>query len=144
MYQANGKWDKKDIFFAELNNFSSSLHDTFEDAEKMCDKAEQSGFNGEGKIFPLATWVTFQLDDYSKHYCPFCLNKLPVNGSHWDCCDEYEADDCLPKYFPLTEAKMLEIRIGNIKQANKIRNKAIRESKTRQAEYEKRLELLTN
>lgn len=44
----------------------------------------------------------------------------------------------------LTEKQLLEIRIENIKLENKQRREEIRESKKRKAEYEKRLELLTN
>jgi hypothetical protein len=142
MYQANGSWDRVEVFFGELNNFSAQLFETLELAENACGKLVSHGLNAKKKIFPLATWVTFQLDDYSKHYCPFCLNLLPKNGSHWNSCDEYEADNCLPKYFPMTELQMLEYRLANIRSNNIERKKKIKQSEGLADVYQKRICLI--
>ena len=38
-------------------NMSTDLHFTYEEAGVVCQLLKRHGFGGEGKIFPLSTWV---------------------------------------------------------------------------------------
>ena len=139
MYKANAKW-------GEFPNteYTSRLSDTYDGAIALCNEIKENERNSKSPLTLTATWITLSLDDYSHLYCPYCLERLPKNGSHWNSCFEYEASDCYPEYFPLTEKQMLNERINNINQANKKRNQLIRDSKKQKAEYEERLKLLNS
>lgn len=55
--------------------------------------------------------------DYSKLYCPRCLKPLPANGSHWDSCREYEADDAGPDELPLIKLEAYRKRVEQLDMA---------------------------
>jgi hypothetical protein len=38
--------------------FSEDTHDTREQAQSVCDMLQREGLGGEGKVFPIQTWVT--------------------------------------------------------------------------------------
>jgi hypothetical protein len=38
--------------------FSTDRHETKEQAEAVCTSLERDGLGGEGKVFPLKTWVS--------------------------------------------------------------------------------------
>ena len=56
--------------------------------------------------------------------------------------DEYEANNCLPKYFPMTEVQMLEYRLANIRSNNIERKKKIKQSEGLADVYQKRIDLI--
>ena len=39
-------------------------HETFEQAQSVCLIMKREGFGGERKIFPIATWVEFEGEQY--------------------------------------------------------------------------------
>ena len=57
-YQSNAEWPEgvyKDSFGI---NVSSDTHSTRDTAVSVCKRLEKEGFGGEGKHFPIRTWVS--------------------------------------------------------------------------------------
>jgi hypothetical protein len=47
--------------YHENSETTSDEHDTREQAQAVCDMLEREGFGGEGKMFPVKTWVEKKL-----------------------------------------------------------------------------------
>ena len=55
-YQSNAQWPKGQYPFG--NDVSTDKHLSYQSAECVCAGLEKEGWGGEGKIFPIKTWVT--------------------------------------------------------------------------------------
>lgn len=55
-YQSNATWPKGT--FDSQNNQTKDTHDTKEHAQSVCSMLHKYGAGGNGKSFPLKTWVT--------------------------------------------------------------------------------------
>lgn len=55
-YTSNAKWPRMDAYLGNAD-VTSDEHDTKEQAQAVCDILEREGFGGEGKMFPVKTWV---------------------------------------------------------------------------------------
>jgi hypothetical protein len=58
-YTSNAEWPKT-VSLGNTDNTSSDTHDTHEQAQAVCDWLNLKGFGGNGKVFPLRTWVGYQ------------------------------------------------------------------------------------
>ena len=56
-YTSNAKWPRMDAYIGN-SDVTSDEHDTKEQAQAVCDILEREGFGGEGKMFPVKTWVS--------------------------------------------------------------------------------------
>ena len=54
-YISVAQWPPGTLHFS--NDISTDKHNTQEQAEVVCKMLEEDGFGGEGKIFPVQTWV---------------------------------------------------------------------------------------
>lgn len=57
MFTSNAKWPKEVSVSGDGRNVSTDQHHTKKGAQAVCDALERNGFGGEGKIFPIETWV---------------------------------------------------------------------------------------
>lgn len=59
-YQSNALWAAAEALCVSPygDNISTDTHDTFEQAIGVCKGLERHGFGGDGKVFPLRTWVS--------------------------------------------------------------------------------------
>ena len=55
MWKSNAEWPEVPGLYVK---FSDDKHDTEEQAEAVCKMLRERGFGGDGKIFPVRTWVT--------------------------------------------------------------------------------------
>jgi hypothetical protein len=55
-YKSIAEWDYS-ICIDEGNEFTIDFHETEEQAQAVCKMLERDGYGGEGKIFPIETWV---------------------------------------------------------------------------------------
>lgn len=55
-YVSNAKWSDE-VSTGTLDNVSKDYHRTEEQAENVCRMLKKRGLGGEGKIFPIKTWV---------------------------------------------------------------------------------------
>ena len=56
-YISNARWPRGTV--AGYDDYiSTDYHETFQQAEKVCEMLEDEGFGGDGKIFPVETWVS--------------------------------------------------------------------------------------
>ena len=62
MITSNAQWPKGTI--AGGNDITSDEHLTVGAANAACERLERKGFGGEGKIFPLNTWVEVPYPTY--------------------------------------------------------------------------------
>ena len=54
-FQSHANWTEGTV--PSLEDHTEDGHDTFEAAESVCKMLKRIGFGGEGKVFPIATWV---------------------------------------------------------------------------------------
>ena len=64
-YQSNAEWPAGTITGKE-SQISTDTHSTRQAAESVCRMLERDGFGGEGKIFPLRTWVSDLIGPWSE------------------------------------------------------------------------------
>lgn len=58
MFISHAQWDL-DVYFGMCGDgITTDTHETKERAQGVCDGLEKYGFGGEGKDFPIKTWVT--------------------------------------------------------------------------------------
>lgn len=55
-YTSNAKWPRMDAEYSN-SEMTSDEHDSYEQAKAVCDMLDRDGFGGEGKMFPVKTWV---------------------------------------------------------------------------------------
>jgi len=58
VYTSNAKWPPEAKCWDSGENTTTDKHNTKEEAQGVCLLLELEGWGGEGKIFPLVTWVT--------------------------------------------------------------------------------------
>jgi len=56
MFKSVAKWPQS-VNLANSENISDDSHATLTSARIICDKLRKNGFGGDGKIFPIETWV---------------------------------------------------------------------------------------
>jgi len=49
------EWNPEEVCLE--NSITTDLHETYEQAESICKIIQRDGLGGEGKIFPIKTWV---------------------------------------------------------------------------------------
>lgn len=57
-YQSNAEWPPGVCSSMYGDNISTDQHRAFEEAEAVCRGLEREGFGGQGKHFPVRTWVS--------------------------------------------------------------------------------------
>jgi hypothetical protein len=55
MFKSFAQWPEGTCDFS--NNISEDKHQTRSAAQSVCTALERDGFGGDGKIFPVKTWV---------------------------------------------------------------------------------------
>lgn len=64
-YTSNAEWPETiTVGNIEGYNVSTDIHDSKEAAIAICKKLMREGFGGEGKIFPIRTWIDCSDEDY--------------------------------------------------------------------------------
>ena len=58
MYQSNAKWPLDAYKGPYGDGISTDKHRSMAAAQAVCDGLKREGLGGEGKLFPLETWVT--------------------------------------------------------------------------------------
>ena len=94
-WTSNAQWPEGSVCQVRANNTSTDSHLTKAAAQAVCRMLERDGLGGEGKVFPLRTWV----EDISAH-APDCASTL--NGRHACSCGTemvHLCDTCI-KEFP--------------------------------------------
>lgn len=84
MHQSNALWPDGVCSSMYGDNISTDTHPTERHAEAACTALEREGFGGEGKLFPLLTWVSDvqQPPRLPGRECNAC----DWSGSVMDCC----------------------------------------------------------
>ncbi len=57
MYKSCAEWPKETYTNKYGNSISTDKHGSEEEAQSICRGLEREGFGGQGKVFPLKTWV---------------------------------------------------------------------------------------
>ena len=59
-YFSNAQWPEGPVSQARANDITTDSHNTESAAKAVCNMLERDGLGGEGKIFPIKTWVSFK------------------------------------------------------------------------------------
>lgn len=91
VYYSCARWPHPAIQLGCIANVSSDMHSTREAAQAVCDRLRREGFGGEGKDFPLETWVACSTDQ------PTAPQVVPGDEkSFWqECCDLEAKHGCI-------------------------------------------------
>ena len=57
-YQSNAEWPQGVYDYGARKNVSTDLHFTEEEAQGICNLLTKHGFGGQGKHYPVRTWVS--------------------------------------------------------------------------------------
>lgn len=57
-FQSNAKWPLDVYRGMDGSGISTDTHQTYEQAQAVCDGLKREGFGGQGKDFPISTWVS--------------------------------------------------------------------------------------
>lgn len=57
-YSSCAQWPPEVYTDANGNNVTFDDHSNYDRAAAVCDRLKREGFGGEGKHFPIRTWVT--------------------------------------------------------------------------------------
>lgn len=62
-FSSNAEWPDS-VKLGCIPNVSTDKHDSEKMAQAVCDRLKECGFGGEGKIFPIRTWVEELSDNH--------------------------------------------------------------------------------
>lgn len=88
-YYSNAKWpDDSGVHDSYGEPESQDRHSTEREALSVCKMLERDGLGGEGKIFPVRTWVSEKCESENAGWCNFkgdCDYKLPCDDGTAGC-----------------------------------------------------------
>lgn len=89
-YTSNAKWPSEIKLFVE-DNITTDKHDSIGAAECVCAALQRDGFGGQGKVFPVRTWVDSKCHYEHSGWCKFtgkCKHQIENDDGPCGC---YEA-----------------------------------------------------